>query len=154
MSNKFQYFILISHREMEGTEDYKNKPIIVVEVLVSAQSNGGLFASFIREFIHETFISKAVKTLYAHLCRSVYRQHLNYLAYSSVPSFLCASYHVSALVYHSISQKSQKSNFSQHKLSCHFCHPTQTHKRLISNTFTLNVKNDRKMKSKKLLYNT
>lgn len=154
MSHKFQYFILISHREMERTEDYKNKPIIVAEALVSAQSNGGLFASFIREFIHETFISKAVKTLYAHLCRSVYHQHLNYLAYSSVPSFLCAPYHVSALVYHSISQKSQKSNFSQHNLSCHFCHPTQTHKRLISNTFTLNVKNDRKMKSKKLLYNT
>lgn len=57
-----------NHREMERTEDYKNKPIIVVEVLVSAQSNGGLFARFIREFIHETFISKAVKTLYAHLC--------------------------------------------------------------------------------------
>ena len=110
--------------------------------------------TLVREFIHETFISKAVKTLYAHLCRSVYHQHLNYLAYSSVPSFLCAPYHVSALVYHSISQKSQKSNFSQYKLSCHFYHPTQTHKRLVSNTFTLNVKNDRKMKSKKLLYNT
>ena len=152
MSHKFQYFILIPHREMERTEGYKNKPIM--EVLVSAQSNEGLFASFIREFIHETFIFKAVKTLYVHLCSLFVPlvPPLNCLQLR--PLFLCAPYHVRVLVYHSISQKSQKSNFCQYNLSCHFCHPTQTHKRLISNTFTLNVKNDRKMKSKKLLYNT
>ena len=152
MSHKFQYFILISHREMERTEGYKNKPIM--EALVSAQSNGGLFASFIREFIHEMFISKTVKTLYAHLCSLFVPlvPPLNCLQLR--PLFSLCALSCKGLVYHSISQKSQKSNFSRHKLSCHFCHPTQTHKRLISNTFTLNVKNDRKMKSKKLLYNT
>ena len=65
---------------MERTEDYKNKPIIVVEVLVSAYSNGGLFASFIREFIHETFISKR--------CQESVRSALS-LCVPSAPQLSC-----------------------------------------------------------------
>ena len=79
----------------------KNTTLIGTEALLCVEQRS-LFASYIRHFIFKVFISKLSGSCTLHLFRSLYRQHLRNIMFSSVLVEPPCALQLRALVFHSI----------------------------------------------------
>ena len=73
-----------------------------------------LVCQFYQQLIYKAFTPKQLSRICTlHLCCSLCRRHLRYIAFTSVPSVTPCAYDIRLLVYHSIFRKTYKETYTQ-----------------------------------------
>ena len=95
----------MSHGGTERTEGYQSKTMEVTEAPSVHRATEVVCTLFLATLCPKHLSQKLSRICRLHLRRSLCRQHLSDIAFTSVPSVTLCAYYIRRLVYHSIFQK-------------------------------------------------